>query len=914
MDETFGSMLKRRRKMLDLTQGELAEQVGCAVVTLRKLESDQSRPSKELAQRLAQYLEVPPEEEDAFLRLARGLPPVDPPGNRRAGAGHTYASNLISPLTPLIGREQELARIDIMLRREDVRLISLCGPPGIGKTRLSAQVGQLALEQFADGVFFVALAPVVDPGQVIWAIAQVLGISETAGQPLIDSLKTSLRDRQALLILDNFEHLLEAAPLVSALLSAAPRLKVLATSREALNLYGEVEFKVQPLALPGPADLDSLDELGQIAAVRLFVQRAQAVNDEFRLNQANAAAVAELCARLDGLPLAIELAAGRSGLYGPRALLKRLNQRLELLTSHTRDLPARQRTLRSAIEWSYDLLDECERKLFRRLGIFAGSFDLEAIEPVAGTDLCGAEEKLASLVDKHLVQRTPGEEDEPRFMLLETLRAYAREQLDAAGEGEDVYERHACYFLALAESEDYQKGGITPQVRRWLARMEESRPDLLAALDWLVRRGEAQRSLQMCAALKPFWEIRGYLSEGRQALQSALALADTAEPGQVQPQTLALALNGAGFLALYAYENETAFTLFTQSLAIWKDMGDLRWIARGQFGLALVTAWLHNYKEGRPLFIECLATSRASGDRYIIARTLEFLGVTDLDRAEYASSQAFLDEALEIFRELDDEEGTALVLRSLGMLAQLRGRYDEAREIYQECRAILSDLDYRQQLAWVLQHLGWLAYEEGQFDQVTAFCQESSELFRRIGNETNMLWGLATSGLAARRMGNPSTAGERLRACLDHPLANPISNALAHYGLGLLALDRSDLGSALEHLKESLVLLHQEDYLRHIAIVLEAVARAAIQAGEDAQAAQIYASVETLREKHLTPLPPSDREEYQAGLEALRKVLSPQALSREWAVGQALTLNDAVSLALRVGGNNNKGGATVGGA
>ena len=300
------------------------------------------------------------------------------------------------------------------------------------------------------------------------------------------------------------------------------------------------------------------------------------------------------------------------------------------------------------------------------------------------------------------------------------------------------------------------------------------------------------------------------------------------------------------------------------------------------------------------MFIECLATSRASGDRYFIARTLEFLGVTDLDRAEYDSSQAFLDEALEIFRELGDEEGTALILRSLGMLAQLRGRYDEAREIYQECRAILSDLDYRQQLAWVLQHLGWLAYEEGQFGQATAFCQESSELFRRIGNETSMLWGLATSGLAARGMGNPSRAGELLGECLDHPLANPISNALAHYGLGQLALDRSDPGRALEHLKQSLVLLHQDDYLRHIAIVLEAVARAAIQAGEEAQAARLFASVEALREKHTTPLPPSEREEYQAGLEAIRAVLSPQALSREWAVGRALTLDEAVALALRV--------------
>jgi predicted ATPase/transcriptional regulator with XRE-family HTH domain len=900
MDETFGSLIKRRRKALYLTQNELASQVGCAVITLRKLEADRSRPSKELAERLARYLEVLPEEQDAFLRLARGLSPLDPPGTQGMRAGHLYASNLISPLTSLIGREQELARITTLMMRDDVRLITLSGPPGIGKTRLSVEVGHSALEQFADGVFFVALAPVGDPEQVLRVIAHALGVSEMNDQPLINSLKTSLRDRKLLLILDNFEHLLEAAPLVSSLLSAVPHLKVLATSREALNLYGETEFTVQPLALPSSADLNSLETLGQAAAVRLFVQRAQAVNAEFSLNRANAAAVAELCKRLDGLPLAIELAAGRSSLFGPRALLKRLNHRLELLFSHTRDLPPRQRTLRGAIEWSYDLLDMCERKLFQRLSIFAGSFDLATIEQVVGDQSCAIEDTLTSLVNKHLVQRTNDDEDEPRFMLLETLREYAREKLDASGEGLDVREQHARYFLDLAESEDYQERGITPQVHRWLIRMEENHPDLLTALDWLISCGDAQRSLQMASALKPFWEIRGYLSEGQQAMGSVLVLAASVEPEQIKPQILAKALLGAGFLALYQKENEKALSLMNQSAAIWKDLGDLRWLARTQFGVALVITWQYSPKKGRPLLIECLATSRTSGDRYITARTLEFIGVTDLDRADYASSQVFLDEALAIFRDLGDAEGTAMVLRSLGAIAELRGQFTEARNIYQEARSILSALEYRQQLAWVLQHLGWMAYQEGRFDESAGFCQESIELFRKIGNETSMLFGLSELGLALRRMGDISRANSIFRECLEHPLANPISSALAHYGLGLMALDRSEAAAALEQFKESVILLHQNVYYRLINIVLEAVARAAIKAGKAAQGARLYASIDALRERQATPLPPSEFKAFQADMEAMRRALAPQVFDQEWAVGRELTLDETVSLALQI--------------
>ncbi|MDQ5851887.1 MAG: adenylate/guanylate cyclase domain-containing protein, partial [Chloroflexota bacterium] len=568
-NDYFGPALNRVARLVDAGHGG---QILLSLAT-QALVQDQLPPGMELRDLGIHRLKDLSQPEHIFQAVIPDLPadfaPLHTLDNR--------PNNLPAQPTPFIGREREVAAVRQRLLHPDIRLITLTGPGGIGKTRLGLRVAAQVLNDFPDGVYFVALAPISDPMLVSVTVAQTLGVKETSGESLLDSLKAYLREKQLLLLLDNFEQVVVAAPLITELLAAAPGLKVLVTSRASLHLQGEREFPVPPLALPDPKHLPTLDTLSQYEAVELFIQRAQAVNPDFQVTNTTAPAVAEICVRLDGLPLAIELAAARSKLLSPQALLQRLQHRLQVLTGGARDLPARQQTLRSTIDWSFSLLEAGEQTLFARLGVFVGGFSVEAAETVCHESGIGDQwsgvrgqesgdegrsaspsqiptpdsrlpipvlDGLQSLLDKSLLHQVPGASGEPRFRMLEIIREYALERLAARGEVEATERTHATYYLTLAEAAAPELQGSRQGA--WLEQLEMEHDNLRAALRWSLNRGEVEVGLRLGAALWRLWHMRGYVSEGREWLEKLLPLS---EHSRVSPSVRAQALNAAGVLA-----------------------------------------------------------------------------------------------------------------------------------------------------------------------------------------------------------------------------------------------------------------------------------------------------------------------------------------------------------------------------
>jgi predicted ATPase len=641
--------------------------------------------------------------ERVFQLLAPELPSEFPPLRTL----DTYRNNLPLQPTPLIGREKEVAEVRDLLRHHETHLLTLTGPGGTGKTRLALQAAADLLEDIPDGTFFVPLATLTEAELFLPALAETLGVRETGERPLDESLKDYLSERRMLLLLDNFEQVLGAAPIVTELLAAAPGLKVLATSRTSLRLYGEHVFPVPPLTLPDLKRPPPLERLTQYEAVGLFVERARALKPDFKVTNESAPAVAEICVRLDGLPLAIELAAARITMLPPKAMLHRLSSRLKLLTGGARDLPERQRTLRATIEWSHALLDEGEQVLFGRLAVFSGGRTLEAIEAICdaeGNLPVEAFEGISSLLDKSLLRQEEGPDGEPRFVMLETVHEFAREKLGQSAEAEEIKRSHAQYFLTLAE-EAYPEFKGANQLE-WLERLEAEHDNMRAALSWALRRKEVEVALRLGGALWWFWSVRGYHSEGRRWLEEALAI-----EVRGSPEVRAMALAGAAVLAIDQGELDRAQQVCEEGLELLEH--EAKEAREAKLNLLIAFGWVAWHREelgqAQQLFEEGLALSREMRKIWWIATSLLGLATVSHTRGDPERATELYEQSMHLFREQGDKHSLAYCLNNLAMVVCSQGDLGRAAQLIEEGVALFRELGARGDVALGLYNLGWIA-------------------------------------------------------------------------------------------------------------------------------------------------------------------------------------------------------------
>jgi predicted ATPase/transcriptional regulator with XRE-family HTH domain len=840
----FGDLLRKHRIAANLTQEALAERAGLSARGISDLERGaRSHPYRETLSMLVSALGLSGAERAAFIQAAKR------PGKPSALGGESGGmSPLPAPLSPLIGREAELAALGAMLRHDAVRLVTLTGPGGVGKTRLALAAAEHARGSFADGVVFVDFAPLRDPNRVPDRIAAALGLEGQKSASILDAVRRALEGRR-LLLLDNFEHLLAAAPVVSDLLQTCLGVKALVTSREPLRLQGEREYAVGAFPLPSPSEAVSVEDLAATAAVRLFVERATAVSPEFVLAPAQVATVAAICRRLDGLPLAIELAAPRVKVLPLTVLLTRLESRLPALASGTRDAPARQRTLRDAIAWSHDLLTADEQRLFRRLGVFVGGFTLDAAEIVGGER--GEKEGrggkrheiatglpfvsplppspllspsrppsvfdlLASLVDKSLVQPC-GNGLEPRYTMLETIWEFSEEALRRhEPELAAASEAHARFYRELAENA--HAGLVGPDQVAWLQRLDAEDANLLAALAWTIEHDAPDAGLVFASALWRYWATRGRLGEGRHWLERALGRPGAAD---ADPVARANAHNALGNLLGDIGEYRLARQHYEEALALRRSLGDDEGVAGALNNLGLIAAWIGDFAEARALYGESLGLRRGLGDSLGEAQSLSNLGDVLTASGEFDRAEVFYQGALRLRESERDAAGSAYAHYNLGELARLRGDDGLAERQLLESFLRFDDLGDKLGIAYAQWSLGELASRQGDAGRAADLLGEALQTRQDMGDRRGVIECLEGVGVLALRT-RSDLEGVRLLGYAygqRESMASPVPPSIraeqdqelarARERHGEVAVDRVLRDTAIETTEQALSVAHE---------------------------------------------------------------------------------------------------------
>ena len=662
----------------------------------------------------------------------------------------TVPTNLPVPLTPLVGRDVERDDVVALLRRDDVRLLTLTGPGGTGKTRLSLAAGAQLLREYDDGVWWVSLAAITDPHLVVAEVANVIGVAE-GGTRLIDVVKAALRGKSSLLILDNLEQVLGAAPLLAEILTGAPRVKMLVTSRSPLRVRGEREYAVPPLMTP-PLDLPlDANALADFPSVALFVQRAASVKSDFALTPENVRAIAEICVRLDGLPLAIELAAARVKMLPPQSMLSRVENRLKLLSGGSRDLPKRQQTMRAAISWGYQLLDDEEKELFATLSIFRGGFSVDAAERLAGNDVLDG---LQSLIDKAFVRRdTASSDDAPRFAMLETIREYGNECLVDQGRLETLRAEHARLMASLAEECELE-----------IEKIAVDDDNFRAAIDWATQSNDAELALRLGAALWWSWYVRGHYGEGRRWLDAILDL-----PNGHDVPIRAKALTGAGGLAFLQCDYDRAISLLDDSIDLARAYGDPMSLARSLQFRGSIARERGEYDHAIDLHLLSRTIWNELEDRANVGRALNYVAFSSWLNRDFARTFELCEGTLQLFRDRKDAEGVVWSLLNLAAASLYSGQFDLAEQRLEECLSWSRTGHFKEGLAWSLNFLGDVLRARGQHERALALLIDSLALHWELGDRWRSASVLEAIG-ALRREPRLFGAGAALRKQLGTPV------------------------------------------------------------------------------------------------------------------------------------------------